>query len=109
MLLTVRENNDATILGSVRTGGSVQDITNWSFFFLVVDANGDTVISKRSSNSGEILISDAPNGKIQVLIKPADTQGKAGAYKYELQGTDPANRQYTLDGVGDFVISPTII
>jgi hypothetical protein len=107
-MLPLRENNDASFTGNVRTGGTPQVIIGWSFKFMIFDLSGVGFVTKLSSDSTQIEVLDAATGKIKVYIKPADTLGHAGRAKYELQGTDSAGRQYTLDS-GEVVIAATLI
>lgn len=109
MKLKVKENNNASILCNVRDGNSdIQNMTGWTFVFVVERDNGSVVLSKSTSNPAEILITDAPGGKVSVFILPVDTDEKAGQYKFEFKGTDPGSATFTLDE-GEFIIAPTII
>jgi hypothetical protein len=105
-MLTVKENGDFKIIARVRSGGSIQDVTGWTFVFLVVDSVGSQILLKNSPT--EIVINDGPNGTVWVFGKPADTVNKAGKYNYELEGTDPDGLKYPLDD-GAFIVTPSII
>lgn len=108
MSLTIKENNNVTIVGIVRDGtGTIQNITGWTFKFRVVTPTGATLFEKNSP--AEILIVDAPGGKINIFIAPADTNNKAGTYQFELKGTDPVSNQFTLNGPAEIIITETII
>ena len=111
MSLTVKENNNATVLAVVRDGfGNIQNITGWTFVFRVVTIAGVTLFEKNSAGgSSQVSITDATNGKVSIFILPADTKAKAGSYQFELKGTDAAANQYTLSGPAEFIISVTLI
>jgi hypothetical protein len=110
MSLTIKENNNATIISIVRDGlGVIQNISGWTFVFKVIDSTGSTVFQKSSAGSGEVTIIDAPTGKVNVFILPADTNNKTGTHKYEFKGTDSSGNQYTLNGPADFIVTSTII
>lgn len=108
MSLSIKENNNVTIIGMVRDGtGQIQDITGWTFKFRVVYPNGTLLFEKNSPT--EILIVSALAGKVNIFVLPADTNNKAGEYSFELKGTDPVSNQFTLNGPAELIITETII
>lgn len=109
MALTIKENNNATIVGVVRDGtGQIQDIGGWTFKFRVVDQNNATVFEKNSPTE-IVIVGPSINGTINVFVIPADTNGKAGNYQFELKGTDGTGNQFTLNGPAEIIITPTLI
>ena len=111
-MLSVKENNNATIICNVKSpvNGAPQNITGWSFEFQVRYNNGAVLIDKNSSDITQIAIISAMTGLVNVYIKPTDTSGSSGdGYIYEFKGTDSAGNKYTLDGLAQFIITPTQI
>lgn len=108
MALTLKENNNVTIQAVVRDGsGQIQNITGWTFTFRVVDASNVLLFQKVSP--AEIVIIDGPNGKVNILVVPADTNNKAGTYQFEFKGFDPVSNNFTLNGPAELIVSKTII
>jgi hypothetical protein len=69
--------------------GAVVDITGCAFKYQIAKEVGKTAkVSKSTDVSGEIVILDAPNGRVRVVLKPADTAALKGDFIHELQMTD---------------------
>lgn len=72
--------------------------------FCVIENTGRKMINKKSID-GKIAV----NGqRIQIDFEKADTLGKTGSHKWELQIDKPNIEKITIGG-GDFVITKTII
>ncbi len=95
--------DDAIFTGTVMLDGAVVDPTGCSFWFTVKvnTTDADTGVYQLTSAGGAIVVTDGPNGQIQLTI-PADQtyvpafSWKDTVYNYDLQMKDTSNKISTL-------------
>lgn len=78
--------------------GSALDLTNMDIVWGLGDSpTAPTTITKASTNTGEIDVVDAANGRFDVILVPSDTADLGGAsYYHEAELTDTNGEEFTV-------------
>lgn len=77
-IITIFKNRNKTIRATITGPGDLTGALIWfTIKNQVTDSDNDAVLLKRSSNNGgsdsEAMVTDGPNGIIEIYISPADT------------------------------------
>lgn len=101
------EGDDIRITAQVLTEDqNIKDLTNAVVYFgLAPDQGRSTVLSKDSSSSNDVTVTDAANGEIEIVLTENDTSSVgAGVYYYEIEVEDNSGLTSTVT-TGEIKIS----
>lgn len=83
------------LLVSVTTPtGGVVDLTGATIKYVAV--RGTAPVIQKSTTSGNIMVTDAVNGKYTIKLDPADTNALLGKYPHESEVTDALGNVSTV-------------
>ncbi len=82
---------------------AVTEIT-WA---LAADAESAALVTK-TKTGGDITVTDAVNGKFEVALDSADTDGLNGRYWHEAVIVDGAGKRFTV-ATGEARVYPTVV
>lgn len=112
-LLSLYNAGQITLAGAVAdSDGDAVDITGWSFNWKMVKAaSRDAVASPAdvslSTAGGDVVITGASSGEVEVRIPTGSFDGLTGDYRWQLIGTDTQDREWVVS-TGPLYLWPTL-
>jgi len=100
-----RQEGDTADIVFTGPGASVIDFTNYTEVTFAVKTNGQTAVFEKSISEGTISKNEQV---ITIPLLSADTKGKAGTHRWEMQISNATPEIITI-GKGRFVITSEII
>lgn len=117
---TMFANNPATLRFTVTdldTAGSppknlTGKVIKWALTKFGQDGSYKTtplLVEKKTTNGGELTITDGPNGKCEVYLVPADTVSLAGDFYFELEVFDGSGLNGVVTSTGTLTINKNVV
>lgn len=112
-LIRLHNASQATLSTTVRyDDGDAVDLTGWTWrWALVAAVDRDAVASPAAvtltSAGGDIVVTDATAGTVEVRIPNATFDGLTGLYRWQLIGTDASSNEWVV-ATGPMHLWPTL-
>ena len=86
--------------------GAVVDLSGASIRWALTETYDQTVLVRKSTADGGIVITDAENGTFEINVDPQDTDDLSGEYDHECEVTDSGGNVVTVT-TGTIEITPS--